>query len=91
MDGFEQFWPVYPRKVGKKSAERAWNRLEPPINEVLSALAWQVYQKSWRDVQYIPYPATWLRAGRWEDEMPVIIPPQNRLTPFEMARMRGLK
>lgn len=73
---FNQFWAVYPRRVNKKEARKAWDQLHPPpelVTEILAALAWQVRQPQWLkdDGAFIPHAATWLRAERWEDEPPI--------------------
>ena len=65
---FDRFWAAYPRRTAKFDAQKAWSKLNPPIDEVLAALEWQ--RQEWTDPQFIPYPATWLRAGRWMDERP---------------------
>lgn len=67
-DGFEAFWRSYPRRVAKLDALKAWKQLNPPIEDVLTALTWQ--REQWHDLTYVPYPASWLRAGRWMDERP---------------------
>ena len=71
---FEQFWKEYPKKVAKKNAMNAWQKVNPDSNlfeKIMDGL------KRWRDSgewdrdggQYIPYPATWLNGKRWEDEV----------------------
>jgi hypothetical protein len=72
-ESFEVFWLNYPQKVAKDAAWRAWQKRRPSaelLQQILSALAWQVRQDSWiREAgRYIPNPATWLNAARWEDE-----------------------
>jgi hypothetical protein len=71
---FAEFWAAYPRKVGKLTAQRAWSKRRPPLSEVLAAL--EVWRNSgdWRREggRYIPYPATWLNRGGWEDELPAV-------------------
>lgn len=71
---FEQFWDSYPRKKSKGQAEKAWRKLSP--NEPLTATILQAVlsaKKSddWlRDSgKFIPYPATWLNAEGWKDEV----------------------
>ena len=69
---FAEFWAAYPRKVGKRNAERAWAKLRPPLSKVLATLeAWR-NSDDWRREgrRYIPHPATWLSRGGWEDEVP---------------------
>jgi hypothetical protein len=70
---FETFWSAYPKKVGKLAAKRAWEKLQPSdalADEMLAALKWQVQQDAWRREagRFIPNPATWLNAGRWDDQ-----------------------
>ena len=71
-DGFEAFWQDYPRKVGKDAARRAWSKLNPNddlVSMMLEALKKHKRLKQWQDREYIPYPATWLNAGQWDDEI----------------------
>ena len=66
---FDDFWKNYPRKVGRQEAVKAWKKIKPDanlLNQILAALEWQ--RKTWRDPEYIPYPASWLNGRRWEDE-----------------------
>ena len=71
QDGkFDMFWSVYPKKVGKEAARKAFKKVKVNINVILSAVEEQKYCEQWlKDGgQYIPNPATWLNQGRWEDE-----------------------
>jgi hypothetical protein len=69
---FDDFYRIYPRKVARLDAEKAWKQMmargyEP--SEVIAgaeAFAKQC-RKEGKEQQYIPYPASWLRAGRWMD------------------------
>ena len=79
MDGFERFWSVYPRRVGKQHALKAWKKIAPDaalVETMVSALAWQVEQPAWTkdDGLYIPHPTTWLNGHRWEDEPVRVVP-----------------
>lgn len=72
---FARFWAAYPKRVAKKEARRAWAQIRPDaltVDRILTALAWQCQQPAWTkdDGQFVPYPASWLRAERWEDEAP---------------------
>ncbi len=69
---FQDFYSLYPRKMGRKDAERAWNRLTPTQQkECLEAMP--NYLKYWKiketQKDYIPYPASFLNAERWTDEI----------------------
>ena len=66
---FDLFWSVYPRKVAKLDALKAWEqtkKIRPSIEELLAAV--HKLSTGIQDIQYCPHPATWLRAGRWMDE-----------------------
>ncbi len=68
-DGFSEFWSMYPRKVGKTAAHKAWIRaIEAGAKPetILAELRKQV--PGYRDPQYTPHPTTWLNQGRWQDE-----------------------
>jgi len=71
--GFDEFWSAYPKKVGKVAALRLWKSLKVNGNlkAVLSAIAAQKATDQWKKDggQFIPLPATWLRQGRWDDEV----------------------
>ena len=73
---FEEFWTVYPRKVGKKAAEVAYhalmNRPAPPTIEQLIASV-QAHKATWNwkkeNGQFIPHPQTYLNQDRWKDDL----------------------
>lgn len=74
-ESFGVFWLAYPRKVSKDRARREWKRLKPDwplVQKILAALEAQKKQTSWRDLQFVPYPSTWLHGRRWEDEVIII-------------------
>lgn len=78
-DGFTEWWPHYPKKVKKLDAEKAYRAaLKRGVTpkELLDGL--QRQKAAWKakgtEPQYIPYPATWLRAGSWEDELDTVAP-----------------
>ena len=72
-DGFAQFWSLYPKKTAKAAAQKAWDKHHPPLSKVIETLSWQVECDDWQKEggKYIPYPASWLNAGQWDDERPV--------------------
>ena len=71
-DDFDAFWAVYPRKVGKGDARKAFAKVKAPVSVLINAVNTQKQSQQWlrNDGQYIPNPATWLNQGRWEDELP---------------------
>ena len=74
-DGFDVFWASYPKKKSKGQALSAWKKLKPDSSLqalILKAVEAQKRSPDWQKDKgkYIPYPATWLNAMAWEDEMP---------------------
>ena len=73
--GFSDFWAVYPRKVSKQTALKAWRKLgvddSMAIADTIIADVQRRVTGEWKgkDVQYIPHPATYLNQRRWEDEV----------------------
>lgn len=68
MSDFGIFWAHYPRKVAKKDAQKAWNKLTSAQKQAaMEALPNHI--KQWDDPTFIPYPASWLNGERWEDEL----------------------
>lgn len=69
---FDRFWLAYPRKKAKGAALKAWGTLAPDaalVEAICAAVERQSRSLRWRsEPQFIPYPATWLRARQWEDE-----------------------
>lgn len=72
IDGFEQWWSVYPRKVAKKFAHKCFERLrssgEIPFEVLISATQFFARSCIGKDIKFVPHPATWLNAGRWDDD-----------------------
>lgn len=74
---FDLFWSAYPKKVAKRAAQNVFERLNPDetlLNEILKAISDARCNENWisENGRYIPYPATWLNARRWEDENLVV-------------------
>lgn len=80
---FDRFWSVYPRKEAKAKAKVAFEKLKPDeelLLKMIDSVEKQKKTDQWtRDGgQYIPHPSTWLNQRRWEDEIPVNVPVQQR-------------
>jgi hypothetical protein len=79
MDDFDKFWAAYPKKVAKADARKAWAQtkdIRPELTNLLTAITANCKTESWMKSggAFIPYPATWLRGERWEDELEVCLP-----------------
>ena len=71
MADFNRFYAVYPRKVARLDAEKAWmqmTRQYDPADIIRGAEKFaRLMASEGKEQQFIPYPASWLRAGRWMD------------------------
>lgn len=69
---FLRFYEMYPRKQAKADAAKAWEQIggEDQLDVILASLQWQKRSQDWtKDAgKFVPYPASYLRAKRWEDE-----------------------
>ena len=66
---FEEFWQQYPRRVGKRAAEKAWSsaiKTAPPAVIIAGAIAYANDPN--REDTFTAHPSTWLNAGRWDDD-----------------------
>jgi hypothetical protein len=73
---FEEFWSVYPKKVGKGAAKTAFMKIKPSqelTDKMVEAVRVASKSIQWQKEkgQFIPNPSTWLNQGRWEDNMEV--------------------
>lgn len=66
---FEEFWAVYPRKVGKVKARTAWkSALKGSDAEAIISGARRYAEDPNRADAFTAHPTTWLNRGSWEDE-----------------------
>lgn len=71
LDGFDEFWSVFPRKVARLDAMRMYKRA------LKNASAAEIYRGALRyaserkgaNPKFTKHPATWLNAGCWTDEV----------------------
>lgn len=72
-DLFREFYRAYPRHKAPKDARIAFRAAikEATFDQIMEAVdryATDIERKGTRP-EYIAHPATWLRAGRWADEL----------------------
>lgn len=69
---FDDLWTLYPRRVAKRDAERAWNRLtaDEKVAALSALVKWRRVWLARGEIQYVPHAATWLNGARWDDELP---------------------
>lgn len=94
---FTEWWQMVPRKIGKGDALKAYRaaRRKVPQQVIFDGTVQWVRESKHKELEYIPYPATWLRAERWDDEETPVAKP-NRSTGaspidglIELKRRRG--
>lgn len=66
---FDQFWDIYPRKVGKPKAKLAFARVvKPQLLDVVLAGASRYRDDPNRDPEFTAHPTTWLARAGWDDD-----------------------
>ena len=86
---FDLFWKLYPRKVAKLAASKAWAKLTPAeCEKALAVLADHIASWSDRDMDKVPHAATWINGKRFDDELdaPKI---QRVMSDHEFFRIHG--
>ena len=70
---FDTFWREYPKKKSKGTALKAFNKAlkRTDFDTIMEALHMLKGSNEWTKDggQYVPYPATWLNADGWNDEV----------------------
>ena len=81
---FNLFWSQYPKKVGKLTAKRSWEKLSLD-NQQKALEAIVEHRKYWvakgTDWEFIPHASTWINQERFEDEL-VIEQKENKRPPL---------
>ena len=69
---FDEFWNLYPRKVGKQAAAKAFAkaRKSTDADVILRGVAVLTRQVQGKDPQFTPHASSWLNGERWLDEAP---------------------
>lgn len=69
---FEDFWLMYPKRVARRDAEKAWARVSPEerVAALVALVKWRRVWLARGEIQYVPHAATWLNGARWDDELP---------------------
>jgi hypothetical protein len=66
-DKFDEFWNLYPKRVAKADALKAWNKaIKRKSPEELLKLTKVYSEGKLPDQTYIPYPASWLNKELYE-------------------------
>lgn len=67
---FESFWRECPRKIGRKDAEKVYEKLSggDRIRAIDGMIRHREGNPQWQNQALIPHPATFLRQERWNDD-----------------------
>lgn len=77
---FINFWSLYDKKIGNKHAcEKKWNNLKTSIQEKIIKILPE-WKKQFTDLQFQPYPETFINQERWNDEIQK--PEENKKSAF---------
>lgn len=70
-DRFPEFWAIYPRKISKGAAIKAWNGATKKAtpDAIISGLKARASTIAAADPKFTPHPATWLNGERWADDL----------------------
>lgn len=63
---------LYPRRVAKKAAERAWAHLKTEQKrDAMIALPRHIrwWSEKCDDIATVPHPASWINGDRWTDDL----------------------
>lgn len=68
---FDSFWVSYPRKIGKEAARKAFVKAltKTTAGKIMDGVEQLRIEVAGKDQQFTPHAATWLNAGRWDDEV----------------------
>lgn len=78
---FPDWWSIWEKKKAKGDAEKAYKAAVPKkiSHDDLMAKTrayWAHVKATGTDLQYVPYPASWLRAEQWDDDLTADTPQQ---------------
>ena len=68
-DRFSEFWDVYPRRVAKAAAMKAYRKAleQTPADEILDGARRYAAERAGESDEFTAHPSTWLNQGRWAD------------------------
>lgn len=95
LDGFDEFWSVCPRRVGKGAARKAYaKRIRAGVDpdELIGGMEryarWVEVTRT--ETRFVCHPSTWLNQEREKDELD-FHPPRDRLSPGERSMLNTIE
>ena len=90
---FDEFWSLYPRKIAKATARKAWAKLSAE-QQLMAAKAINTHCEYWKaketELEYIPHASTWLNGERYFDEI-IIEPKKEKIDKKWMFSNEGIE
>lgn len=68
---FDRFWRIYPRRVGKGDARKAWAaaiKKGADTRTIIAGAERYAAERAGQDERYTAHAATWIHGERWTDE-----------------------
>lgn len=92
LEHFEQFWEIYPRKIGKKTALTTFKNIPAKEHEIIieAVKRFRKSKEGTTEQRFIPHPTTWLRRAGWNDEIEEQAAKINRVEADRERRQRDL-
>ena len=90
---FDRFYSLYPRKVQKERAKKAFKKLSEKVKQIAIdklQLHIDMWAKNDTKAEFIPHPASWINAKSWEDEIETALP-QKRVTEKDKQLREAVK
>jgi len=90
---FDEFWSLYPRKIAKANARKAWAKLSAE-QQLLAAKAINTHCEYWKaketELEFIPHASSWLNGERYFDEI-IIEPKKEKIDKKWMFSNEGIE
>lgn len=67
IEGFDEFWQLYPSKVSRANAEKAYQKARQEVTQEVLLSGVKYYLKTKPEYQDWAHGATWLNQKRWQD------------------------
>jgi hypothetical protein len=81
---FDEFYNAYPRRQAKQDAEKAWRKLDPS-DQLRARMMTDIRQRYvGTELRFVPFPASYLRGARWNDE--IIVNEPKPETPIDISK-----
>jgi uncharacterized protein YdaU (DUF1376 family) len=80
--GFDEFWNVYDKKIGKPNAQKAWSKAKIDENLLKTVLEQAKKYAVTTEKQFRKDPERWIKYRGWEDEIIATEPPKAKELPL---------